>query len=265
MHITMSNVKKSYALGEGKLTILKGISLSFEKGDYVAIIGASGSGKSTLMHILGCMDQAFDGEYLLDDKPIHRVTSNALAELRRTKLGFIFQTFNLVAKLTTRENVALPLIYNRIKKREGIAERYLEAVGLGHRLDHYPAQLSGGERQRVAIARALVNDPQIILADEPTGNLDSKSGIQVMKIIDSLNAQGKTVILVTHDPGIAAHARTVVTMKDGLVESVRYTKNRLVSDETDDIIFKGLSPFECHVEQEGYRPSNPHEEGRSHP
>ena len=265
MHITLSNVKKSYALGEGKLTILKGISLSFEKGDYVAIIGASGSGKSTLMHILGCMDQAFDGEYLLDDKPVHRITPNPLAELRRTKLGFIFQTFNLVATLTTRENVALPLIYNRIKKREGIAERHLEAVGLGHRLDHYPAQLSGGERQRVAIARALVNDPQIILADEPTGNLDSKSGIQVMKIIDSLNAQGKTVILVTHDPGIAAHARTVVTMKDGLVESVRYTKNRLVSDETDDIIPKGLAPFESHVEQEGYRPSNPHEEGRSHP
>lgn len=265
MHITLSNVKKSYALGEGKLTILKGISLSFEKGDYVAIIGASGSGKSTLMHILGCMDQEFDGEYILDDKPVHRISHNTLAELRRTKLGFIFQTFNLVAKLTTRENVALPLIYNRIKKREGIAERYLEAVGLGHRLDHYPAQLSGGERQRVAIARALVNDPQIILADEPTGNLDSKSGIQVMKIIDSLNAQGKTVILVTHDPGIAAHARTVVTMKDGLVESVRYTKNRLVSDETDAIISKGLSLFESHVEQEGYHPNNTHEEGISHP
>ena len=222
MQINLSDVKKSYTLDEGRLTILKGISLQFSQGDYVAIIGASGSGKSTLMHILGCMDQEFDGEYRLDGQPVHQITPNQLAELRRQKLGFIFQTFNLVAKLTTRENVALPLIYNRIKHRQGIAERHLEAVGLGHRLDHYPAQMSGGERQRVAIARALVNDPQIILADEPTGNLDSQSGIQVMAIIDRLNAEGKTVILVTHDPGIAAHARTVVTMKDGLVEKVTY-------------------------------------------
>lgn len=251
MQIRLSNIKKSYALGEGKLTILKGIDLQFSQGDYVAIIGASGSGKSTLMHILGCMDQEFDGEYLLDGQPVHNITPNKLAELRRQKLGFIFQTFNLVPKLTTRENVALPLIYNRIKNRQGIAEGYLEAVGLGHRLDHYPAQMSGGERQRVAIARALVNDPQIILADEPTGNLDSKSGIQVMNIIDGLNAEGKTVILVTHDPGIAAHARTIVTMKDGLVESVRYTGNLLVSDEKIAEVSKGLPPFESHLEQEG--------------
>jgi putative ABC transport system ATP-binding protein len=265
MQITMSDVKKSYALGEGKLTILKGISLQFAAGDYVAIIGASGSGKSTLMHILGCMDQEFEGAYLLDGQPVHQISNNTLAELRRQKLGFIFQTFNLVAKLTTRENVALPLIYNRIKKRDGIAEKHLEAVGLGHRLDHYPAQMSGGERQRVAIARALVNDPQIILADEPTGNLDSKSGIQVMNIIDGLNAQGKTVILVTHDPGIAAHARTVVTMKDGLVESVRYTENRLVSDKTAEDSAKGLQPLGSQLAQASEHPIKTHEEGSSHP
>jgi putative ABC transport system ATP-binding protein len=263
MQIRMSNIQKSYALGEGTLTILKGISLQFAEGDYVAIIGASGSGKSTLMHILGCMDQEFEGEYLLDGQPVHSINNNTLAELRRQKLGFIFQTFNLVAKLTTRENVALPLIYNRIKRRDGIAERYLEAVGLGHRLDHYPAQMSGGERQRVAIARALVNDPQIILADEPTGNLDSKSGIQVMKIIDGLNAQGKTVILVTHDPGIAAHARTVVTMKDGLIESVQSTGRDLVSDEISKKSDKGLSPFGSQAEQNGETPIPPSEEGVS--
>lgn len=220
MHIVLSNIQKSYDVGDEKLRILKGISLEFVQGDYVAIVGASGSGKSTLMHIIGCMDQDFEGDYVLDGQKVHQVSHDMLASLRRNKLGFIFQTFNLIYKLTTRENVALPLVYNRVKHRAGMAENYLEAVGLGHRLDHYPAQMSGGERQRVAIARALVNNPQIILADEPTGNLDSKSGTQVMGIIDGLNAQGKTVILVTHDPGVAAHARTIVTMKDGLVEAI---------------------------------------------
>lgn len=218
MQIVLEDIFKTYEMGEVPLPILKGVSLSVTEGDYISVMGASGSGKSTLMHILGCLDREFKGKYMLGTEAIHSLSSDRLAEIRRNRIGFIFQTFNLISKLTARENVMLPLTYNRVKEKKGIPESLLEKVGLGHRLDHYPNQMSGGERQRVAIARSLVNNPGIIMADEPTGNLDSKSGKQVMEIIDTLNSQGKTIILVTHDHEVAHHARRIIHMKDGRIE-----------------------------------------------
>lgn len=218
--IQLKHICKSYEMGDSDLPILKGISLKIDAGEYVAIMGASGSGKSTLMHIMGCLDHLFSGEYFLDGISVSGQSQNRLAEIRRSKVGFIFQTFNLISKLTILENVELPLIYNRIKGRSPFPKQLLEMLGLGHRLGHYPNQLSGGERQRVAIARSLVNNPQIILADEPTGNLDSKSGQQVMKTIETLNKEGKTIILVTHDRDVAGHARKIIHIKDGKIEDI---------------------------------------------
>ena len=217
--ITLENVTKSYLLGEELLPILHGISLTINDGEFVSIMGPSGSGKSTLMNILGCLDLLTSGSYVLDNQAVMGLTPDQLSEIRRTKIGFIFQTFNLIPTLSALENVTLPMIYNR-KDPGKVPEEALEKVSLTHRLHHMPSQLSGGERQRVAIARALVNNPDIIMADEPTGNLDSKSGKDVMDIIKSLHKLKKTIILVTHDPLIAAQAERIIHIKDGLVERI---------------------------------------------
>lgn len=218
--ITLSNIQKAYQEGDTELHILHGISLEISRGEFVAIMGPSGSGKSTLMHILGCLDLAGSGDYYLDGTLVSGLSADELSELRRKKIGFIFQTFNLIPTLSALENVTLPMIYNRIEDPGARPAELLENVGLGHRLKHFPSQMSGGERQRVAIARALVNDPDIIMADEPTGNLDSKSGETVMEIIERLRDLGKTIVLVTHDPRVSQRASRIIHLKDGLIERI---------------------------------------------
>ncbi len=217
MLINIKNVFKHYEIEKNKIQILKHICLEIAEGDYVAIMGPSGSGKSTLMNILGCLDYVSSGHYFLDDIEVAKLDQRRLAEIRRQKIGFIFQTFNLIPRLSALENVELPMIYDRRKNSQKKAELLLKKVGLSHRMHHLPNQLSGGERQRVAIARSLVNEPKIILADEPTGNLDSKSGIQIMQMISELNQQGKTIIMVTHDQNIAQQAERIITIKDGSI------------------------------------------------
>lgn len=225
--ITVKNIQKTYQMGDTQLLVLKGVSLDIQTGDYIAIMGASGSGKSTLMHILGCLDHEFSGEYVLEKTEIHQLSPKRLTEIRRHKIGFIFQKFNLISKLNVTENVALPMVYNRIRNKKHVPEHLLKLLGLEHRTHHYPNQLSGGECQRVAIARALVNNPGIILADEPTGNLDSHSGQIVLETIQNLNQQGKTVIIVTHDRFVAEHAKKIIHIKDGEIESIEENKAKL--------------------------------------
>lgn len=217
--ISIKDVTKTYIMGSIELQVLKGISLDIEESDFVSIIGPSGSGKSTLMNILGCLDVPTTGEYYLDGKEISMYNENQLAKIRNEKIGFIFQKFNLLPKLSAYENVELPLVYRGIKGKERKERTIsaLESVGLSDRMHHKPTELSGGQQQRVAIARALVGQPPILLADEPTGNLDSKSGIEVMKIIQDLNNEGKTIILITHDNEIANQAKKIVTIRDGLL------------------------------------------------
>jgi len=217
--IRLQDVHKVYDAGENAVHALRGIDLSVEAAEYMAIMGPSGSGKSTLMHILGCLDVPTAGEYLLDGTPVSRMSSRELARIRNRKVGFVFQSFNLLPRATTLRNVELPMLYAGIGRGER-RERGLEAlrkVGLADRAKHLPAQLSGGQRQRVAIARALVNSPAILLADEPTGNLDTRTGQELLGIFDELHAQGHTVILVTHDMNVAAHARRIIHIVDGLV------------------------------------------------
>jgi putative ABC transport system ATP-binding protein len=215
------DVHKDYVL-KGGVTVraLRGVSIDFPDGDFVAIMGSSGSGKSTLLNLLGCLDRATRGQYLLAGQDVSQLDDNELSEIRSRYLGFIFQSYNLIAQLTVVENVELPLYYQGGVSRE-TRKRCLhmaEMVGLGDRLDHRPYQLSGGQQQRVAIARALVNDPRVILADEPTGNLDSATGEEIMQILEALNAAGKTIIIVTHEPAIAARAHRTLRMRDGLLE-----------------------------------------------
>ena len=208
-------------MGEEKVHAVKDISLKINRNEYVAIMGPSGSGKSTLMNILGCLDTPTTGSYILNGNVVSEMDDNELAEIRNKEIGFVFQTFNLLPRYSTLKNVELPLVYAGIpaSKRKEQAERALTAVGLADRMGHKPNELSGGQRQRVAIARALVNNPSIILADEPTGNLDTKTGDDVMRMFEELWLQGNTIIVVTHEPDIAAHARRVVRVRDGLIES----------------------------------------------
>jgi putative ABC transport system ATP-binding protein len=219
--IHLENILKSYFLGKQELQVLKGISLDIYKNEYVALMGPSGSGKSTLMNILGCLDSPSGGKYILNSKDVSSMPDNDLAEVRNKEIGFVFQQFNLLPRLTAAENVALPLIYSGINKKERHqrAMDVLEKVQLADRHHHKPNELSGGQIQRVAIARALINNPSIILADEPTGNLDSKTSAEVMGIFDEIQAGGNTVILVTHEEEIAGYAHRVVRLRDGVVES----------------------------------------------
>lgn len=214
-------LRKTYMMGEQSIDALKHIDLSIYRNEYVALMGPSGSGKSTLMNILGCLDTPSAGQYILNNKDVSTMSDDELAFIRNKEIGFVFQTFNLLPRLSSLENVALPLIYSGIKKTERLEKAFeaLSAVGLGNRVDHKPNELSGGQRQRVAIARALVNNPAIILADEPTGNLDSKTSVEIMGILADIHAKGNTIILVTHEPDIAEYAHRIFKLKDGLVES----------------------------------------------
>ena len=219
--IKLEEIKKDYYMGSQAVTVLKGITLDIFKNEYVALMGPSGSGKSTLMNILGCLDSPTGGKYILNGKDVSKMPDDDLAEVRNSEIGFVFQQFNLLPRLSAAENVALPLIYAGISKKERI-DRALEAldkVGLADRSHHKSNELSGGQIQRVAIARALVNNPAILLADEPTGNLDSKTSVEVMEIFAKIRAAGNTVVLVTHEEDIAAYAHRVVRLRDGLVET----------------------------------------------
>jgi len=219
--IHLENILKSYHMGNNDLQVLKGVSLNIFKNEYVALMGPSGSGKSTLMNILGCLDTPSGGKYVLSGHDVSTMEDNELARIRNQEIGFVFQQFNLMPRLTALENVAVPLIYAGVskKEREDKARAMLEKVGLGERYKHRPNELSGGQCQRVAIARALVNDPSLILADEPTGNLDSKTSVEIMDIFGTIHASGNTVVLVTHEEDIAEHARRIVRLRDGLIES----------------------------------------------
>ena len=219
--IIINDIGRKYVIGAEVIHALKSVSLKINKGEFVALMGPSGSGKSTLMNILGCLDTPSKGEYILNGINVSHMTDSELAEVRNAEIGFVFQTFNLLPRNTALDNVALPLIYAGINKenRQNRAKKALENVGLGHRIDHKPNELSGGQRQRVAVARALINDPSIILADEPTGNLDTKTSIEIMGLIEDIHAKGNTIILVTHEEDIAMHAHRIVRMRDGLIEN----------------------------------------------
>ncbi|MGF7058235.1 ABC transporter ATP-binding protein [Brassicibacter mesophilus] len=221
--LELKEITKTYNTGKIEVQAIKGISLKAEDGEFIAVIGPSGSGKSTFMNIIGCLDVPTTGEYYIEDTEVSNYNENQLAEIRNKKIGFIFQKFNLLPKLNAFENVELPLIYRGLdsKNRKERALNALESVGLNNRLTHIPSELSGGQQQRVAIARALAGDPPIVLADEPTGNLDSKSGIEVLKILQDLNANGRTIILITHDMDVAKNANRIISIKDGLISDER--------------------------------------------
>ena len=218
---TLRHLKKYYKVGTVVVKALKGIDLTIKKNEYVAIMGPSGSGKSTLMNIIGCLDTATEGDYILNGTNVSVLVDDQLAEIRNKEIGFVFQTFNLLPRYTALENVMLPLIYAGVSKENRIAkgEKTMRNVGLEDRMEHRPNELSGGQRQRVAVARALINNPSIILADEPTGNLDSKTSIDIMNLFEDIYDQGNTIIVVTHEEDIARHARRIVRLRDGLIES----------------------------------------------
>ncbi len=219
--IEIKNLSKVYLMGTEQIDALKGVSIEIFKNDYVALMGPSGSGKSTLMNLIGCLDSPSSGEYMLNGTMVSAMSDSELAEVRNKEIGFVFQTFNLLPRMSALENVALPLIYAGYNKAFRIerAKKVLEDVGLGDRMNHNPNELSGGQRQRVAIARALVNNPAIILADEPTGNLDSKTSEEIMSIFKQIHSNGNTIILVTHEQDIAANAQRIIKLRDGMVES----------------------------------------------
>lgn len=219
MTVKLANISKVYKMGDNEVIALNGVDLDIAEGEFVAIMGPSGSGKSTLMNILGCLDTPTTGSYLLDNEEVANLSEDVLAKIRNKKIGFVFQNFNLLSRISALENVALPLVYAGVSKTERInrAQELLKMVGLADRQHHMPNELSGGHRQRVAIARALVNNPKIIMADEPTGNLDTKSSVEIMAMFKELYKQGKTIILVTHEPDIAENAKRIITVRDGKI------------------------------------------------
>lgn len=224
--ITIRNITRDFQLGHETVHVLKGIDLDIVRGDYVAIMGPSGSGKSTLMNLLGCLDTPTGGSYVLNGKDVSQMSDDDLAEIRNKEIGFVFQTFNLLPRTTALENVALPMIYAGASKKDRTerAKKVLTDVGLADRMDHQPNQLSGGQRQRVAVGRALVNHPSIILADEPTGNLDSKTSLEILQLFDDIHKAGNTVIVVTHEEDVAERAQRVIRLRDGIIESDTRTK-----------------------------------------
>ena len=230
--IRVNELRKIYRMGEVEVRALRGISLTIEQGEFVAIVGASGSGKSTFMNILGCLDYSSEGDYYLDNVHVNALNKRQLADIRNQKIGFVFQGFNLLPRTSAVENVELPLLYDRrhhVKNPYKKAIESLRRVGLGERLDHEPSQLSGGQQQRVAIARALVSDPAIILADEPTGNLDTQTSTEVMALFQELNNQGITILLVTHEPDIAQYTKRIVELRDGVLRRDEPVNNRLIA------------------------------------
>lgn len=218
--IKLTDIGRRYVIGSETIHAIKSVSLNIQKGEFVALMGPSGSGKSTLMNILGCLDTPTRGEYILNGNNVSEMTDDELAGIRNKEIGFVFQTFNLLPRSTSLDNVALPLVYAGFSKskRNDRAREVLDSVGLGNRVDHKPNELSGGQRQRVAVARALINNPSIILADEPTGNLDTKTSVEIMGLLEEIHSKGNTIVLVTHEEDIAMHAHRIVRMRDGLIE-----------------------------------------------
>jgi putative ABC transport system ATP-binding protein len=238
MLVEIKGLTRTYFMGRTEVPALRGVSLTVERGEFVAIMGPSGSGKSTLMHLLGCLDRPTSGSYALDGTPVENLSDRELSRLRNRKVGFVFQSFNLIPQLTILENVEVPLIYMGVDRlaRQSYCRELLEAVGLGHRCDHHPNELSGGENQRVAIARALVTEPDVILADEPTGNLDTKTGREIMEILQGLNTRGATIVLVTHEISKAKWARRLIHMQDGQI--LRELKGQEIINLSD--LFQGM-------------------------
>ena len=244
--ITINDVGRKYVIGAEVIHALKSVTLNINKGEFVALMGPSGSGKSTLMNILGCLDTPTKGNYILNGIHVSEMTDNELAEVRNKEIGFVFQTFNLLPRSSSLDNVALPLVYAGVgrKERDERARQTLENVGLGNRVGHKPNELSGGQRQRVAVARALINNPSIILADEPTGNLDTKTSIEIMGLLEEIHAKGNTIILVTHEEDIAQHAHRIVRMRDGLIEKDYPNENiKTVSPRIENLL-ESNSDFE---------------------
>lgn len=240
--ITINDIGRKYVIGAEVIHALKSVTLDINKGEFVALMGPSGSGKSTLMNILGCLDTPTKGTYILNGINVSEMTDNELAEVRNKEIGFVFQTFNLLPRSSSLDNVALPLVYAGVSReeREERARKTLENVGLGNRVDHKPNELSGGQRQRVAVARALINNPSIILADEPTGNLDTKTSVEIMGLLEDIHAKGNTIILVTHEEDIAQHAHRIVRMRDGLIEKDYLNDNiKTVSPRLESLAEKG--------------------------